>query len=196
MRAAASATVGLFASNSNMQVFDDLHQDEKEFFQYVSEFGKNYGTVEEFKFRAAVYKKNLEFIRKHNSDPNETHTVELNEFADMTKEEITKKNGLKQRGLRLEQPTYLPETAATSVDWVKKGAVTHVKNQGRCGSCWAFSTTGAIEGAEFIKTGKLTPLSEQNLMDCSSSYGNHSCLGGLMDNAFKYAMRYPLMTEE
>ena len=78
-------------------------------------------------------------------------------------------------------------TNALSVDWVSAGAVTPVKDQGQCGSCWAFSSTGALEGAHFVKSGELLSFSEQQLVDCAGlKYGNLGCNGGLQQRAYKY----------
>jgi cathepsin L len=89
---------------------------------------------------------------------------------------------------------YNTDDVADEIDWVKGGAVTPVKNQARCGSCWAFSSTGALEGANFVVTKELVSLSEQQLVDCSKD--NNGCDGGLMDYAFKYTETNALETED
>jgi len=117
----------------------------------------------------------------------------MNHFGDLSHEEF---KSLHLSGLKLNltkfhgsQTPVIRATAGAgddSWDWRNKGAVTPVKNQGQCGGCWSFSSTGATEGCDAIKTGTLPSLSEQNLIDCSSSYGNQGCNGGLMNNAFDY----------
>ncbi len=120
-----------------------------------------------------------------NNDPANTFTVGHNFMSAMTQGEKKRMTGYKASTLPPKFEEYSAPNA-TSVNWVTSGAVTPVKNQGSCGSCWAFSTTGSVEGAMFLSTGTLQSFSEQQLMDCSGSFGNMSCNGGLMDNAFKY----------
>jgi len=123
--------------------------------------------------------------------PPTNHTLAVNKYADLTSEEFGAiMNGFKpelQASARF--PTHLPITpTADPIDWTTKGAVTGVKDQGQCGSCWAFSATGAIEGAVQLKTGKLQSVSEQELVDCAGSFGNQGCNGGLMTQAFDYVI--------
>jgi hypothetical protein len=172
---------------------------QESFVQWMQKFDKSY-SPEEFFYRYNTFKANFDFVEKHNAG-NYTWSVELNKFADLSSAEFKAiylgykpelRRGDRQVTLRDLKVGAYPDG---SVDWVSKGAVTGVKDQGQCGSCWSFSTTGAVEGIVQIKHGQLTPLSEQELMDCSYSYGNLACNGGLMDNAFKYVMANGLCTE-
>jgi len=125
----------------------------------------------------------------------------VNEFADMTFTEFHSKmtgyNHIDNSVMRSKNgPHKNLKSVAASVDWRAKGAVTPVKNQQQCGSCWAFSTTGSVEGAHAIKTGSLVSLSEQQLVDCSAAQGNQGCNGGLMDQGFQYIISNKGITTE
>ena len=135
---------------------------------------------------------NDKFIDLHNSR-NLTYILGHNQFSGMNIEDFRSYlgfNGYVPRinNLRTETLKNI-ESLPTSVNWVEKGGVTPVKNQGQCGSCWSFSTTGALEGAYYIKYGKLPSFSEQQLVDCDNFKNggkDHGCNGGLMDNAFNW----------
>ncbi|XP_074837159.1 cathepsin S-like isoform X2 [Carettochelys insculpta] len=120
------------------------------------------------------------------------HSYELgmNHLADMTGEEVAALlTGVKiphQLDRNSIYRTHPGHSVPDSMDWREKGCVTDVKNQGACGSCWAFSAVGALEAQVKLKTGNLVSLSAQNLVDCSTMYGNHGCGGGLMTDAFQY----------
>lgn len=155
------------------------------FLQFIKDYNKQY-SAKEFSGRYATFKKNMDFIESWNSNP-EAHTVGINFLADLTVAEYS----ALYLGTRIskENVTYVSSVdaaAPSSVDWRTKGAVTPIKNQGQCGSCWAFSAVGSTEGVHFQSTKNLVSLSEQNLVDCSSAQGNQGCNGGLMDQAFTY----------
>lgn len=158
---------------------------------FVEEHGKVYHPTEVMQ-RFEIFKDNVDFITDHNANHAERlgYTVGINQFADMTNGEFARTmTGLNAMQTKSQDNVeLLPEATATGVDWTTKNAVTPVKNQGQCGSCWAFSTTGSVEGIKAIKSGKLQSFSEQELVSCAGSFGNQGCNGGLMDDGFKYIM--------
>merc|ERR1711872_77398 len=162
--------------------------------EFKDKYGKAYEDDDEEVYRKSVWSKNVDFISSHNEEyTNGVHdfAVGENEFADMTTDEITSYfNGLDTEEISQSGEKFHSDMSVKSlpseIDWRKNGSVTPVKNQLRCGSCWAFSATGSLEAATFAKTGKLVSLSEQNLVDCSQKEGNHGCFGGIMDKAFQY----------
>uniref|UniRef100_A0ACD5YY44 Uncharacterized protein n=1 Tax=Avena sativa TaxID=4498 RepID=A0ACD5YY44_AVESA len=181
------------------------------FSSWSAKHSKIYASPKEKVKRYEVFRQNLKHIVETNRR-NGSYWLGLNQFADVAHEEfrasylglstsLAGTNGTRAATtFRYENAMDLP----WEVDWRKKGAVTPVKNQGDCGSCWAFSTVAAVEGINQITTGKLESLSEQELMDCDNTF-DHGCGGGLMDFAFAYIMGnqgihtdedYPYLMEE
>lgn len=146
--------------------------------------------------RFKIFSENSLLIARHNSKYAKglvSYKLGMNQFGDLLPHEFAKMfNGFRGEHTARRGSTFLPpanvndSSLPETIDWREIGAVTAVKDQGQCGSCWAFSATGSLEGQHFLKTGKLVSLSEQNLVDCSGAFGNQGCSGGLMDNAFQY----------
>ncbi|KAL6526069.1 Cysteine protease rd19a [Orobanche hederae] len=175
---------------------------------FKRKFGKSYATQEEHDHRFAVFKANLRRARRHQTlDPSAVHGV--TQFSDLTPREFQRQFLGLNRRLRFpsdahKAPILPTNDLPTDFDWRDRGAVTPVKNQGSCGSCWSFSTTGALEGANFLATGDLVSLSEQQLVDCDHECDpeekdscDSGCSGGLMNSAFEYSLKSGgLMREE
>jgi len=161
--------------------------------------GKVYANEAETEFRFSKFLENAAYVEAHNARyaaGEETFNLELNLFADMDNKEFSSLYlttiSSETKGVKATAKCTGAQASTSnipdSIDWSAKGAVTPVKNQGQCGSCWAFSTTGSLEGAYFQSKGSLNSFSEQQLVDCSKSYGNGGCNGGLMNMSFWYVI--------
>jgi len=149
---------------------------------------------EEFLPRFDTFKNNLAYINAHNAEGSHSFSLAMNKFGDLTAAEFARLyNGLKFDAENVQSGKFAVDGSdinfgalPASFDWRTKGAVSPVKDQGQCGSCWAFSTTGSTEGCHQITTKTLVSVSEQNLVDCSTAQGNQGCDGGLMTQAMDY----------
>jgi C1A family cysteine protease len=174
--------------------FLDENDEWKQFTHFQDRFTKKYENIEELQTRFQIFRHNLRDIVIHNLDQTQNFTMGVNQFTDLTPEEFKSQwvGGLKTQVGSYGCKTFTSGASGVpaTVDWRNKGAVTSVKDQGQCGSCWTFSATGAIEGAWAISMGQLVDLSEQELVDCATgvSYGSHGCNGGQMEGAFKFVI--------
>ncbi|XP_030519581.2 zingipain-2-like [Rhodamnia argentea] len=159
--------------------------------QWMTQYGRTYKNPEEKERRREIFERNLQFIKDFTASGNRTFKVGINQFSDLTNDEFVRSHtgylaskqpkSTRTGSLSHQYPT---GDVPDSIDWVEKGAVNQIKDQGQCGSCWAFSAVAAVEGITQIKSGNLPVLSEQQLIDCDTEASG--CEGGLPDNAFNY----------
>ena len=190
----------------------EFNRDALDFIDWRHKYNIVYESAEEMRWRFDIWRDNAKLIRQHN-DSERGFSLEMNKFADKLwplncnsmrngkleniKFKIPKSSDNPNTILCSNEICYENEELPDSVDWRDKHVVTHIKNQGQCGSCWSFSTTGSIESQHAIKTGKLVNLSESQIVDCDVNGTDQGCNGGLMDSAFQYIIKVGgLETEE
>merc|ERR1719313_601390 len=147
MKFAQAALLGV-ASAYGLNNTDEISATEYKFMGYLSSYNKSYATVAEYKFRLAQFEKRVAEHERWNAIEGQTSFQGVNHLTDRTDDEIKMLNGFKEMPTKtVYKPAEFDASASAPIDWRTKGAVTPVKNQGQCGSCWSFSTTGSMEGA-------------------------------------------------
>ncbi|KAL1346016.1 hypothetical protein HN51_019669 [Arachis hypogaea] len=183
--------VGISQVWSRKLMNDDEASMEERYEEWIIKHGKVYNNDEEKQKRFLIFKSNVEYIESFNAGGDKSYKLGINHLTDITVEELKASlNGFKrpQRGSTPPTPFKYAnvESVPSSIDWRNKGAVTSVKNQGFCGSCWAFSAVAAVEGIHAITTGQLVSLSEQQVVSCDIHGRDEGCNGGYMEGAFQY----------
>ncbi|XP_071837620.1 digestive cysteine proteinase 1-like [Apostichopus japonicus] len=166
---------------------------EQLFDEYKNQFGKNYEDKKEHTQRLSHFRQNVRYIHSKNRQ-NLSYRLSINHLADQHKDELGMITGRlnshePNNGKPFDTSTLRLRDVPDTIDWRIAGAVTQVKDQAVCGSCWSFGSTGTIEGAYFLKYGKRVRLSQQNLVDCSWAYGNNGCDGGEEWRAYDWIMK-------
>lgn len=172
----------------------------KHFSNFRERFNKEYENLQELESRFQIFRENLRTIIMHNLDRTQNFTMGINQFTDLTHEEFKENyvGGFKKlQSFGCSSFSSHGTAVPVSIDWTTKGVVNPVRDQGQCGSCWAFATTANAESVWAISTGKLLDLSEEYLVDCATGVGyfNMGCNGGNPDSALKYMINYGQCTE-
>ena len=168
------------------------------FESWAAQHGKSYANEEERRARLVTWMQTDREIAAHNANESRTFEMGHNAFSDMSWSEFSEKVlmtnplGASQNcsATAEESSSFGHDIELSSapkfIDWREYEAVSEVKNQGQCGSCWTFSSTGALESHHFLATGDMVLLSEQQLVDCAGAFDTHGCGGGLPSKAFEY----------
>jgi C1A family cysteine protease len=192
MKIFAFASLTAVATAQQVDLDDASMDIATRFDAFVEQFNKVYETDKDRDTAFAAFQENDDKVQKYNSQ-DLTFTLGHNTFSDITSENFNKQmlggyaesfHAKREKNFNT-QLSDMSDPLPDAVDWTTKGAVTPIKDQGQCGSCWAFSTVMGIEGDLFVETNTLLSLSEQDLVSCDHN-GDQGCQGGLMDNAFKW----------
>ncbi|XP_066246123.1 cathepsin L-like [Euwallacea similis] len=183
--------IALFYLNFCVSSSDFIY--EKEWQAFKNLHNVSYRSRHHENSRRQIFEQNVHKIKAHNvlyEHGIKGYKLGISPFADLTSEEYKALLNLRNGERRTARSLFkIPENRSVipkSIDWREKGAVTSIKDQGFCGSCWAFSAIGSVEGQYFLKYGKLLSFSEQQLIDCASEYGSKGCSGGLLNSGFQY----------
>eukprot|EP00494_Astrolonche_serrata_P031452 UN31721 len=169
--------------------------------QFKTDYGRSYASPEEEQKRMEIFHSNVVLAKQRQADDMGTAEHGVTKFMDLTPNEFSAMFlGYNSTITSSPLPSWNGDciscsrqpdmkTVPKSVDWTTMGAVTPVKDQAQCGSCWTFSTTGGLEGAWYMGGNDLVALSEQEIVSCDKDDGNQGCQGGEMTTAYQWVMR-------